>query len=100
IEPEGRQLREHAPLVRDPRAEHVVEGRDAIRRHDEERVSEIVDVADLAGAEPGDVGQIGGSDRLKGRHGYSGGSARPMVADARRRCTPPALFPAPDPAYS
>ena len=51
LEPEGRQLRQDAPLVRDAGPEHVIEGRDAVRGNDDEDVAGRVDVAHLAGAE-------------------------------------------------
>ena len=51
IEPERGQLREHAALVGDAAAEHVVEGRDAIGGDDQEvRVVDGVDVTHLATA--------------------------------------------------
>ena len=51
IEPERGQLREHAALVGDAAAEHVVEGRDAIGGDDQEvRVVDRVDVTHLATA--------------------------------------------------
>ena len=48
VEPEGRQLREHAALVGDAGAEHVVERGDAIGGDDQQVLAEIVDVAHLA----------------------------------------------------
>ena len=49
IEPERGQLREHAALVGDAAAEHVVEGRDAIGGDDQEvRIVDGVDVTHLA----------------------------------------------------
>ena len=51
IEPERRQLRQHAALVGNAGAEHVVERRDAIGRDDQQvRVVDRVDVAHLASA--------------------------------------------------
>ena len=49
-EPECRQLREHLALVGDAAAEHVVEGRDTIGGHDDERRSGVEQIANLAPA--------------------------------------------------
>src|SRR5262249_42276985 len=48
IEPEQRQRRQHAALVRDGSRQHPVEGADAIGGDNDETIAEIVDVADLA----------------------------------------------------
>ena len=48
LEPERRQLREHLALVGNARAEHVVEGRDAVGGDEQQRVAKVEDVADLA----------------------------------------------------
>ena len=48
FEPERGDLREDLALVGNARAEHVVEGRDAIGRDDQQAIAEIVDVADLS----------------------------------------------------
>jgi hypothetical protein len=47
-EPERGELREDGALIGNARAEHVVEGRDPIRRHDEKLLAKVVDVADFA----------------------------------------------------
>ena len=47
-EPEERDLRQDAALVRDAGSEHVVEGGDSIGRDDHEAIAEVVDVAHLA----------------------------------------------------
>ena len=48
LEPELRDLREHASLVRDRRRQHHVECRKPVRRDDEQVLADLVDVADLA----------------------------------------------------
>ena len=57
-EPERRELREHLALVRDARAEDVVEGGDAIGRDDQQLVAEIVDVAHLAASGKCESGKL------------------------------------------
>ena len=47
-EPERRELREHLALVRNARAEHVVERRDPIGGDEQQAVAEVEQVADLA----------------------------------------------------
>jgi hypothetical protein len=49
-EPEQRELRQHHALVGDAGGQHHVEGADPIRGHDEQPVTEVVDVPDLAAA--------------------------------------------------
>ena len=58
LEPERRQLVEHAALVGNARAEHVVERRNAIGRDEDQRVARRVDVADLAAANQGQAVQF------------------------------------------
>ena len=65
LEPERRQLREDLALVGDPRAQHVVERRDAIGRDEEQVLADFVDVADLAAAVEFQIG--------KGRFDKGGG---------------------------
>ena len=48
LEPEGRDLREHLPLVGNSRREDVIKRGDPIGRNDQEPVAEIVQVSDLA----------------------------------------------------
>ena len=52
-EPERRQLVEHAALVGDAGAQHVVERRDAIGRDEDQVVAGRVHIADLAAADQG-----------------------------------------------
>ena len=48
FEPEQRELRQHASLIGNRRGQNDVESRKAVRRHDQQSVAEIVDVADLS----------------------------------------------------
>jgi hypothetical protein len=48
LEPERRELRQHFALVGNAGAEDVVEGGDAIGGDEEQVVSDLIDVADLA----------------------------------------------------
>jgi hypothetical protein len=50
LEPEPRQLRQHLALVGDAGPEHIVEGRDAIGRDNQQAIVDLVDVAHLAAA--------------------------------------------------
>jgi len=63
VEPERRDLRQDFAFVGNAGTEHVVEGRDAIARDDEQAVAELVDVADFALT----IGQPAGNRRLKNR---------------------------------
>ena len=68
LEPEGRQLRQDAPLVRNAGPEHVIERRDAIGGNDEEDVAGRVDVAHLAGAEALEARNVSVQNGDGGRH--------------------------------
>ena len=69
LEPEGRQLREHLALVGYARSEHVVERGDAIGRDEQQVVTHLVDVADLAASVQLQIGE-GGFEKWRGReHG-------------------------------
>src|ERR1700761_9353908 len=49
IEPEQRELGEHASFVRDPGSEHVIEGGDAVGSDEQKMIAiDLVNVADLA----------------------------------------------------
>jgi hypothetical protein len=64
VEPEGGDLGEDLPLVRDAGAEHVVEGGDAVGGDEEKVVAEGVEVADLAAGEQGKAAKVGGKKRF------------------------------------
>ena len=68
IEPERRQLREDLALVGNPGAKHVVEGRDAIGRDDQQVVPDFVHVANLAAAMEGESGERGFEEWGSSRH--------------------------------
>ena len=49
LEPEERKLGEYVPFVGNPRSQHVIKGRDSVRRHDEKVfVVYTVQIANLA----------------------------------------------------
>src|SRR5687768_10628426 len=47
-EPEVRHLSKDFPLVRNPRREDDIECRDAVRRHQQQPLSKVVEISDLA----------------------------------------------------
>jgi hypothetical protein len=57
-EPEGRDLGEDLSLVRDGVIHHHVKGRDAIGGDDEQGLTQVVDVADLAPAFEGEAREV------------------------------------------
>ena len=67
VEPERGDLGEDLALVGDARAEHVVEGGNAIGRDDQQAIAEIVDIANLSlsiGSARGERGvENGGGER-------------------------------------
>jgi hypothetical protein len=65
---------EHLALVGDPRSEHVVERRDAIGRHDEQRIAQVVHVAHLARAEAAQRRKLRAGER--GCEHHVGGASR------------------------
>ena len=62
VEPEIADLREHPTLVGNPCGQHPVESADSVRRDDQQRLAQVVDVAHLAPFQ-GQVGQIGFQNR-------------------------------------
>ena len=49
LEPEERNLGQHAPLMRDAGGQHIVEGRDAVGGHEEQTIRvEVVHIADFS----------------------------------------------------
>ena len=72
-EPERGDLRQHFPFVRDAGTEHVVEGRDAIGRDDDEAVAEVVNVPDLAST----IGLARGERGLENERGKRQHDTRP-----------------------
>jgi hypothetical protein len=86
LEPERRQLREDLALVGDPRAEHVIEGRDPVGGDEQQAIAQVEKVPDLTvtvGNDPVEVcveergGERHGS-RTKGRH-LSGSGGTPAT---------------------
>ena len=69
VEPERRKLRQHLALVRDTRAQHIVERGDPVRGDDEEGVAEVVDVANFALLMRREPVQSCLEDGFGGRHG-------------------------------
>ena len=65
-EPEAGELREHAPLVRDARPQHVVEGGDPVGGDDEQLIADLVDVAHFAAAVERQAFEIGVEERCRG----------------------------------
>ncbi len=60
IEPEQRELGQHASLLRDAGGQHVIERRDAVGGDKQQVVvADLVQVADLAAGEELEVGKIG-----------------------------------------
>jgi len=55
-EPEGADLSQDSALAGDGRGQDLVEGREAVRGHDEQALSDVVDGAGFASAEEGEVG--------------------------------------------
>ena len=51
VEPEERDLREHLALVRDRIGQDAVERRQAVRRHKQQRLAQVEDLAHLAALE-------------------------------------------------
>jgi hypothetical protein len=64
LEPELRERRQHDPLAGDRPIQHHVERRDAVRRHHQQVLAEVVHFADLAPRQSGRSGrssaEIGG----------------------------------------
>src|SRR5882757_3732690 len=60
VEPEQRDLSQHPALMRDAGGQNIVEGRDAVRRDEQQMVAiEIVDVANLAAGVQFQFGVVG-----------------------------------------
>ena len=53
LEPEGGNLVQHPPFVGNAVGQNDIEGRDAIRSHDQKAVPQIVDVPDLSAVQKG-----------------------------------------------
>jgi hypothetical protein len=69
LEPERRELCEYFALVGDARSEDVIERGDAIGRDQEEVVTHLINVADLAASVEFQIGE-GGLEEWRGReHG-------------------------------
>src|SRR5580765_5178090 len=67
-EPERGELREDLALVRNAGTKNVIEGRNAVRGDDEQVLTEIVDVADLAASLKRETGELRfANDHKKGR---------------------------------
>ena len=65
VEPEQRQLCQHAALLGDPAGQDEVERRDAVGRDDQISIAEIVEVTDLAPPDKIQTRKLGLTDDLR-----------------------------------
>ena len=77
FQPKEGQRRENATLVGDRRRQHPVEGADAVGRHDDKTVAEVVNVPDLAAA----TGEAGNLTFQQRRH-----ETFILIRETRRPC--------------
>src|SRR5229473_4736900 len=67
LEPEVRQLREHLAFARDAVGHDAIEGRDPVRRYQQQGLAQIKNFADLAALYLANAGQIN-LEQWFGRH--------------------------------
>ena len=58
VEPEQRNLREDLAFARNACAQHMIEGRDAVGRHHQQRIAHRVEIAHFAAAKQGSVPRL------------------------------------------